>query len=98
MYRAGDRLAVLDGPEAGQTLVVAAVRRFAADPGYYLQEGSGLYWPDQVTLAEERTGGNPCGTSCDQRDHDLLKDCDHCRGQCNCEILREIAGDRAAKR
>ncbi|CAK7286352.1 hypothetical protein SGPA1_40612 [Streptomyces misionensis JCM 4497] len=45
----------------------------------------GHFGPRPGAPARERTGGNPCGTTRDQRDHDLLKDCDHCRGQCNCE-------------
>jgi hypothetical protein len=81
-HKAGDSVLVLTGPDTGQTLVVTSVRMFAADPGYYLRGGSGLYPPGQVQLAAERADGNPCGTACDPRTHDALGTCDHCRGTC----------------
>ncbi|MEU2358607.1 hypothetical protein ABZ599_37545 [Streptomyces misionensis] len=91
MYRAGDRVTVLEGPEAGQTLTITSVRKYGTYNGYYLSGGSGLYSPRDVTLAEETHRRKPCGTPCDDRDHKFVGDCDHCRGQCNCELLREIA-------
>ncbi|MGV9278028.1 hypothetical protein [Streptomyces griseosporeus] len=98
MYRAGDTVLVLEGPEAGQSLMISSVRMFATDNGYYLRGGSGLYSPKQVQLAAERTGGNPCGEPCNDRKHDLIGTCDHCRGQCNCALYRALAADRATEK
>ncbi|MFE9735452.1 hypothetical protein ACFYO9_33915 [Streptomyces sp. NPDC005863] len=84
MHRAGDHVTVLDGPEAGQTLPIVSVRKYATDNGYYLRGGSGLYAPRQVELATERAGGNPCGSACDEHVHGLVGDCDHCLGRCRC--------------
>lgn len=82
MHKAGDWLTILEGPSNGKTLEVMSVRMFASDGGYYLVGGAGLYSPRMVALARERTGGNPCGQAFDDRMHDLLKTCDHCRGMC----------------
>ncbi|MDV9186829.1 hypothetical protein R6L23_01015 [Streptomyces sp. SR27] len=84
MHMAGDWLTVLDGPDKGKTLPVASVRMFATDNGYYLVGGAGLYDPRMVVLTCERSDGNPCGAPCDDRQHDALKTCDHCRGMCRC--------------
>ncbi|BBB01109.1 hypothetical protein RVR_8365 [Actinacidiphila reveromycinica] len=54
---------------------------FATDAGYYLRGGDGLYAPRDVELVE-RAASNPCGAACDERDHDLIRTCDHCRGAC----------------
>lgn len=86
-HEAGDKVLVLEGPEEGQVLVVRSVRKYATDNGYYLHGGSGLYSPRQVELSEKRTGGNPCGKSCEKRVHDLVGDCEHCMGKCFCDIL-----------
>jgi hypothetical protein len=83
MHLAGDWLTVVDGPDKGQTLPVASVRMYATDNGYYLVGGNGLYRPREVTLARGRTGGNPCGSPCDGRSHELVDTCDHCRGMCH---------------
>ncbi|TKS96341.1 hypothetical protein [Streptomyces lasalocidi] len=85
-HKAGDSVLVLTGPDRGQTLVVASVRMFAADPGYYLRGGKGLYSPGQVQLAAERADGNPCGTACNPGQHSALGTCEHCRGTCT-ELL-----------
>lgn len=85
MHRAGDWLTVLEGPNQGRTLQIAAVRMFASDRGYYLHgdtEGW-LHSPRQITLARERDGGNPCGTPCDNRHHDATGSCYCCRGVCH---------------
>jgi hypothetical protein len=87
VYKAGDWLTVLDGPDEGRTLRVSSVRTFATDSGYYLSGGAGLYGPRQVSLARERTGGNPCGKPCDTHVHDVIKTCDHCRGVCSCRSV-----------
>lgn len=83
MNRAGDCVLVQVGCHQGSVLEIAAVRMFAADPGYYLHGGEGLYAPNQVEFAEERTGGNPCGTECNTRTRGLTSTCDHCRGTCH---------------
>ncbi|MFH8257578.1 hypothetical protein [Streptomyces roseolus] len=95
---AGDIVLVLEGPEKGQTLAVSSVRMFAADNGYYLKGGSGLYPPKQVKLVAERPAGNPCGAECEEREHDLVGTCYHCRGQCFCTLRREIAADRTPEK
>ncbi|MEU1134439.1 hypothetical protein ABZ383_32040 [Streptomyces sp. NPDC005900] len=82
-YKAGDWLTILDGPGHGTTLQVNSVRMFATDNGYYLTGGAGLYSPQMVTLARERTNGNPCGAPCDTALHHLIGTCDHCRGVCS---------------
>ncbi|MEV8455464.1 hypothetical protein AB0467_34575 [Streptomyces sp. NPDC052095] len=84
-YRAGDTVLVLDGPEQGQVLTIASVRKYATDNGYYLYGGSGLYAPRQVELVAERINGNPCGALCEEREHGIVGDCDHCQGQCRCD-------------
>ena len=86
MHKAGDWLTVLDGPDRGRTLQVAVVRMFATDCGYYFKGGAGLYPPETVCLARERTDGNPCGVPCDARQHSDLNTCDHCRGVCLCHL------------
>lgn len=85
-HRAGDTVLVLEGPDKGRALTVSSVRMFATDNGYYLQGGSGLYSPQQVELAAERTDGNPCGATCDARKHSVIDTCDHCRGTCRCAL------------
>ncbi|MGW3387318.1 hypothetical protein [Streptomyces cinereoruber] len=97
-HKAGDEVLVLEGPEKGQTLTVSAVRMFAADNGYYLKGGSGLYPPKQVELVTERPNGNPCGAECDERNHDLVNTCDHCRGACFCTLRQEIAADHTTEK
>ncbi|MYU24616.1 hypothetical protein [Streptomyces sp. SID8352] len=92
--KAGDRVSVLEGPERGQCLTVSAVRMFATDSGYYLRGGSGLYPPAHVELASARADGNPCGSSCEDRTHDLIGTCDHCRGVCHCTLYREPATEK----
>lgn len=82
MYRAGDHVLVRVGRHAGHVLEIASVRMFATDNGYYLHDGEGLYAPNQVELAQERAG-NPCGTACDTRSHNLIGACDHCLGNCH---------------
>ncbi|MEU6562674.1 hypothetical protein [Nocardia nova] len=82
MHRAGDTVTVLCGPDSGRALEISAVRVFAADNGYYLRGGAGLYRPDQVTLAHHRIAGNPCGSPCTEREHAALGSCGHCRGIC----------------
>ncbi|MFF8932395.1 hypothetical protein ACF1AO_34595 [Streptomyces longwoodensis] len=86
--KAGDSVLVLDGPEKGQTLTVSSVRMFAADNGYLLNGGRGLYPPKAVELVAERPDGNPCGAACDPGKHDALSTCDHCRGTCTCALHR----------
>ncbi|MFJ3799946.1 hypothetical protein ACIPSJ_27145 [Streptomyces sp. NPDC090088] len=93
MYKAGDWLTVLDGPDEGATLQITSVRMFAADPGYYLVGGAGLYNPGMVTLARERSEGNPCGNPCNERQHGELRTCEHCRGMCLCHLVREFVKD-----
>lgn len=85
MYKAGDHVLILIGEETGKTLPITSVRMFATDRGYYVRGGEGLYAPDQVRLVRERENGNPCGQLCDQRSHQTLKTCDHCRGVCTCK-------------
>ena len=85
MYLAGDVLRVTSGPDEGKEMAVVSVRMFATDSGYYLKGGQGLYGPSEVELAHRREGGNPCGTECSTRSHDLIDTCDHCRGVCFCE-------------
>ncbi|MGQ4393822.1 hypothetical protein ACN6K5_003608 [Streptomyces violaceoruber] len=97
-HKAGDTVLVLDGPEKGRRLTVSSVRMFATDNGYYLKGGDGLYSPKQVELAAERTAGNPCGSACEERKHDLIDTCDHCRGVCFCWLDREMAADRATEK
>jgi hypothetical protein len=89
MHRAGDLITItIDGPLKGRTVEITAVRMFATDSGYYAKGIDGLLDPKDVTLTQERTGGNPCGTDCDPRSHDLVHTCDHCRGVCLCRIKR----------
>ncbi|MFJ4152769.1 hypothetical protein ACIP10_35070 [Streptomyces galbus] len=95
---AGDAVLVLEGPGKGQTLTISSVRTFATDNGYHLRGASGLYSPRQVELVAERLDGNPCGTTCDQGQHDALSTCDHCRGTCTCALRRELAADRATEK
>lgn len=84
MYKAGDVVTVLEGPDRGRALTVRIVRMFATDNGYYLAGGAGLYGPRMVALERERTGGNPCGEPCDAGEHGLIGTCYHCRGVCSC--------------
>lgn len=86
MYRAGDWITITSGHQEGRTVEVFAVRMFATDSGYYAKGVDGLLPPSRVTLARERTGGNPCGTECDTRSHALVRTCDHCRGMCFCHL------------
>lgn len=79
LLRAGDQVRILTGPRQGRVLPIAEVRMFATDNGYYL--AGGLYSPQQVELVAAGDG-NPCGTECDQRIHDLINRCDHCLGKC----------------
>jgi len=88
MYRAGDWVTITAGELQGQTLEIAAVRMFATDRGYYFRGVDGLIPSDRVSLARERIGGNPCGTECDGRRHELIGTCDHCRGKCHCYLRR----------
>jgi hypothetical protein len=88
MYRAGDWITITSGALAGRTVEISAVRMFATDAGYYAKGVDGLLPPDRVVLAQERTGGNPCGTPCDTRWHRNLHTCDHCRGMCFCRLGR----------
>lgn len=81
MHRAGDRVRVLVGRRTGDVLPIVSVRMFAADAGYYLHGGEGLYAPAQVEYVQARDG-NPCGADCDTRQHDLIGVCDHCLGNC----------------
>lgn len=97
-HKAGDTVRVLEGPGMGRELVVSSVRMFATDNGYYLHGGDGLYPPKQVELVTERTGGNPCGTECDSRKHNLVDTCDHCRGVCQCTAHRATTADRTTEK
>lgn len=95
MFLAGDILRVINGPDKGMEGAVVAVRMFATDRGYYLQGGEGdLYDPKNVELVRKREGGNPCGAECDNRSHDQIDTCDHCRGMCWCEVKRRVANRR----
>jgi hypothetical protein len=88
MHRAGDWITVTDGALKGQTFEIASVRMFATDNGYWVKGADGLLPPNQVALARERAGGNPCGTDCTKHKHDLIGTCDHCRGVCLCRYRR----------
>ncbi|MET9956018.1 hypothetical protein ABZ135_31360 [Streptomyces sp. NPDC006339] len=84
MHKAGDWLTITRGPDKGKTLQVSSVRMFAADNGYYLCGGRGLYSPKDVQMDRARDGGNPCAAPCTARQHDLTGVCDHCLGVCRC--------------
>jgi hypothetical protein len=85
MYRAGDLIAITaDGPDKGRIVEITSVRMFATDSGYFAKDIDGLLPPNIVTLARERTGGNPCGTPCNDRRHTLIDTCERCRGVCRC--------------
>lgn len=87
-YRAGDIVEVVAGPGVGLVAPVSTVRVFAADCGYYLRGGEGLYAPQDVQLVSRREGGNPCGTVCDDSQHDAHGICEHCQGVCRCWLYR----------